>query len=32
MEAQVREQADWIETEFGAAGLGDERRTQRLLT
>jgi hypothetical protein len=32
MEAMVREQEDWIETEFGAADLGDARRTQRLLT
>jgi len=32
MEARVVEHEDWIETEFGAADLGDARRTQRLLT
>jgi Transposase DNA-binding len=32
MEAMVIEHEDWIETEFGAADLGDARRTQRLLT
>lgn len=32
MEAMVSEHEDWIATEFGAADLGDERRTQRLLT
>jgi hypothetical protein len=32
MEARVVEHEDWIETEFGAAELGDARRTQRLLT
>ena len=32
MEARVIEPEDWIETEFGAADLGDARRTQRLLT
>jgi hypothetical protein len=32
MEAMVTEHEDWIETEFGAAELGDARRTQRLLT
>lgn len=32
MAAMVVEPEDWIETEFGAADLGDERRTQRLLT
>jgi hypothetical protein len=32
MEATVIEHEDWIETEFGAADLGDARRTQRLLT
>jgi hypothetical protein len=31
MEVRVIEQEDWIETEFGAADLGDARRTQRLL-
>ncbi len=28
----VVEHEDWIETEFGTADLGDDRRTQRLLT
>jgi Transposase DNA-binding/Transposase Tn5 dimerisation domain len=32
MEVRIIEQEDWIETEFGAADLGDARRTQRLLT
>jgi Transposase DNA-binding/Transposase Tn5 dimerisation domain len=32
MEVRVIAQEDWIETEFGAADLGDARRTQRLLT
>src|SRR2546425_2865180 len=32
MEALVIEHEDWIGTEFGAAELGDARRTQRLLT
>src|SRR2546422_6456170 len=32
MEARAIEHEDWIETEFGAAELGDARRTQRLLT
>lgn len=32
MEARVIEHEDWIEREFGAAELGDARRTQRLLT
>lgn len=32
MGAMVIEQEDWIATEFGAADLGDARRTQRLLT
>jgi hypothetical protein len=32
MEARVIEQEDWIATEFGAADLGDARRTQRLQT
>lgn len=32
MEAMVIEHEDWIEAEFGAAELGDARRTQRLLT
>jgi hypothetical protein len=32
MEAMIVEHEDWIATEFGAADLGDARRTQRLLT
>jgi len=31
MEAKVIEHEEWIETEFGAAELGDARRRQRLL-
>ncbi len=32
MQAGAVEQDEWIATEFGAAELGDARRTQRLLT